>query len=355
MFNKAMKVTKKHVAMFLAAAVAVSSVPFMNADAASVDVKENDSVITTVSGDNFTVSNNKLYKISGVSGNSVDEVTLPTVSDKGCKKFVGWEYDFKSISGNEVGSVKAVFETKHGKTETKTTEATCSKDGKVETICSDCKEVIKTDVIKATEKHNWDEGKVTKEPTVAEVGEKTYTCKDCQTTKKEEIAKVEATVKLNVKKITLQTGKSTKAVVASGLQEGDKVASWTSSDSKIVKVSKTGKITATKKVGKATVTVKTKYGATATVTVTTQKKAVALKSISVNKKKVTLKKGESFKLVVTKKPITAQNNVTFKSSNKKVVTVTKKGVIKAKKAGKATITVKAGKKTAKVKVTVKKK
>lgn len=43
----------------------------------------------------------------------------------------------------------------------------------------------------------------------------------------------------------------------------------------------------------------------------------------------------------------------FKSSNNKVATVNSKGVITAKKKGKVTITVKSGKKTVKIKVTVK--
>ena len=45
--------------------------------------------------------------------------------------------------------------------------------------------------------------------------------------------------------------------------------------------------------------------------------------------------------------------MTYTTSNKKVATVTKNGVIKAKKKGTATITVKSGKVTKKVKVTVK--
>lgn len=49
-------------------------------------------------------------------------------------------------------------------------------------------------------------------------------------------------------------------------------------------------------------------------------------------------------------PITSQEKVTFKSSNKKIATVTSKGIIKAKKEGVAQITITSGKK--KVKVTV---
>ena len=391
MFNKTMTEAKKRLAMFLAAAVVVSSVPVMNADAATIKFTNGEETVDTVLGDSFTVSDNGLLYQEVTSGPAV-EVKLPTVSDNGCEKFQGWDLSNATVSGNETVSVNAIFKTKHGETEVKTTEATCKTDGKKETVCKDCGDVLKTEVIEAAhgktevkttaatcEKdgkketvckecgdvlktetikatgHTGDEGKVTTEATVAKAGVKTYTCKNCGTTKTEEIAKVKATVKLNVKKITLQTGKSTTAVVASGLQKGDKVVSWTSSNKKIVKVSKSGKITATKKAGKATITVKTKYGATAKVTVTTQKKAVALKKITVNKSKVTLKKNKKFTLVVTKSPVTAQHKVTFKSSNTKVATVSSKGVIKAKKAGKATITVKAGSKTKKVKVTVKNK
>ena len=50
-------------------------------------------------------------------------------------------------------------------------------------------------------------------------------------------------------------------------------------------------------------------------------------------------------------PVTSKEKVTYSSSNKKVATVSSKGVIKAKKAGTAKITVKSGSK--KVVVTVK--
>ncbi len=74
------------------------------------------------------------------------------------------------------------------------------------------------------------------------------------------------------------------------------------------------------------------------------------------KKKLTLKKGNKKKIKYSVYPSNATDkSVTFKSSNKKVATVTKKGVIKAKKKGKAkiTITTVSGKIKAKIKVTVK--
>lgn len=59
------------------------------------------------------------------------------------------------------------------------------------------------------------------------------------------------------------------------------------------------------------------------------------------------------KKVTIKVMATLVAKVTYKSSNKKIVTVMDKGVVKDVKKGKATITVKANGKTVKVKVAVK--
>ncbi len=74
-------------------------------------------------------------------------------------------------------------------------------------------------------------------------------------------------------------------------------------------------------------------------------------------KKITLKKGKKKTIKYSVYPDNATDKrVVFKSSNKKVATVSKSGVIKAKKKGKATITVQAvsGGVKASIKVTVKK-
>lgn len=164
---------------------------------------------------------------------------------------------------------------------------------------------------------------------------------------------VNPTVKLNVTSAKLQVKKSTKAITAGGLQEGDRVKSWKSSDKKIATVNKNGKITA-KKTGKATITVTTEKGATASVKLTVTKKAVKTKSIKVNVKAATLKKGDRLKLTVTRKPVTATDKITYQSSKKSVAAVNKNGKITAKKKGKTNIVIRvAGKKRAVVKVTVK--
>ena len=65
--------------------------------------------------------------------------------------------------------------------------ATCGADGCIETVCSNCGEVIATKVIPATGEHTWDNGKVTTEPTETTPGIRTYTCKSCGKTKTEVI------------------------------------------------------------------------------------------------------------------------------------------------------------------------
>ena len=70
-------------------------------------------------------------------------------------------------------------------------------------------------------------------------------------------------------------------------------------------------------------------------------------------KKIVLQVGKTKKLKVKNKP--AGVKVVWKSSKKKVATVSKKGKVKAKKPGKATITAKVGKKKYKCKVIVKRK
>ena len=64
-------------------------------------------------------------------------------------------------------------------------------------------------------------------------------------------------------------------------------------------------------------------------------------------------KKKTYKLTPVITPITTKDKATYKTANKKIATVSGKGTITAKKAGKTTITIKVGKKTKKVKVTVK--
>ncbi|MFA6309023.1 MAG: Ig domain-containing protein [Clostridia bacterium] len=132
-----------------------------------------------------------------------------------------------------------------------------------------------------------------------------------------------------------------------------KLVTWKSSNTKVVTVSTTGKITA-KGPGVATITVKTaSLNKTATCKVTVTQ---PVKSVKLSKTILTLKKAKTYTLKATISPTNASNKkVTWKTSNKKIAIVSTTGKITAKGKGTVYITVTTvdGKKTARCKVIVK--
>ncbi len=124
------------------------------------------------------------------------------------------------------------------------------------------------------------------------------------------------------KKLSLKAGKTKKLTVSNGTAK-----SWKSSDKKVVTV-KNGKVTALKK-GNAIITATLKNGKklTAKVKVTSNPK--------LNKTEKKLKVKSRFTLKVRGRT----GKTKFTSNKPKIATVTKKGVVKAKKKGTAKITV----------------
>lgn len=99
----------------------------------------------------------------------------------------GWTLDTDGTwQGYKVSSKGACLHTGYGTTEN-TVPATCGADGRIDTICSNCGEIIATKVIPATGAHTWDNGTVTTEPTEKDPGTMTYTCTVCGQTKTEVI------------------------------------------------------------------------------------------------------------------------------------------------------------------------
>ena len=99
----------------------------------------------------------------------------------------GWTLDADGKwQGYTVSSKGACLHTGYGTTEN-TVPATCGEAGRVDTICSNCGEVVSTKEIPATGAHTWDNGTVTTEPTETAPGVRTYTCTVCGQTRTETI------------------------------------------------------------------------------------------------------------------------------------------------------------------------
>lgn len=171
-------------------------------------------------------------------------------------------------------------------------------------------------------------------------------------------SKINATIQVPAKTFSIQTNQVyNKYTVAMGT--GDSIASVKSSKSNILKITNVNKekgtfrIKAQKKTGKAVVTITLASGKTQKLTINVQKKAIKTTKISGLKNAYSLKKGKKLTLKPVITPITSNQKITYKTSNKKVATVSPKGVITGKKKGTTRITVKSGSKTKVVKITVK--
>lgn len=166
------------------------------------------------------------------------------------------------------------------------------------------------------------------------------------------LGKVSATFTVTVKNPSI-TAKADSSVIYTKSKTTTKInvvkdgvtgnATFRSSNTKVATVSANGTVKA-KKAGKVNITVRVgNYKQVVKITV----KKPTMKLVKSSAK---LKKGKKVTIKVKAAPV---SKVTFKSSNKKVATVSSKGVVKAKKKGTATITVKCNGITKKFKVTVK--
>ena len=205
--------------------------------------------------------------------------------------------------------------------------------------------------------HRWSGWQTISAATVFKGAVQKRTCSTCGKSETRTGSKLKPTIQVNATSFPLKIKQKTTAFKVTGLANGDSVTSWKSSNTKVVKVSGnangSNKITAGKKTGKAVITITLKSGLTKKISVKVQKKAVTAKKVAGVPKKLNLKAKKKSVLKPTVNPITYAGKVTYKTSNKKVATVNGKGQITAKKKGKAVITLKAGKKSAKCKVTVK--
>lgn len=235
--------------------------------------------------------------------------------------------------------------------------ATCTKDGKTEgSHCSECSAVITAQKIIPALGHDF---RYTSngDATVFADGTKTGKCSRCTATStvRDTGSRLTPVITVNASSFPMKVGQKVTALKVT-MANGDYVKSWKSSNTKIVKVSgkKTGTCTlaAQKKTGTAYITITLASGKSKKVKITVQKTDVRTTKISGLSSRVSVKKGKTLTLNPVITPISSSQKVTYASSNKSIATVTSKGVIKGIKAGTATITVKSGSKSYKVKVTV---
>lgn len=150
------------------------------------------------------------------------------------------------------------------------------------------------------------------------------------------------------KRLTIYVGQPVQLTAVQEPSNAEMDVKWKSSSSS-VSVSKTGLLTP-KRSGKATITARTENGKQATIDV----KVVDAKSVSIDEgKSLTMKVGEELQLNATVQPEQVISKLTWSSGSKETATVSKTGLVKAKKKGTVTITVKtANKKKAKINITV---
>lgn len=181
-------------------------------------------------------------------------------------------------------------------------------------------------------------------------GEKSATC--AVTVSKDVIAVTEIT--LNKSSLVLKEGGS-ETLVATVKPDNatDKTVTWSTSDASVATVDEDGKVTAVKE-GSATISAKAGEK-TASCVVTVSKNVIAVTSVTLNKTELTLTIGKIETLTATVKPDDATDKtVTWTTSDASITTVNTRGEVTAIAEGTATVTAKAGDKTARCVVRVSK-
>lgn len=142
-------------------------------------------------------------------------------------------------------------------------------------------------------------------------------------------------LKLDKTKLTLNVDATYTFKVTLTPADSTETVTWETSNSNVATVNSSGKVTA-KEEGTAIIIAKSSKGLTAYCNLTVRQQATGLK---LNYTKKTVTKGDSFKLKAVVTPVNASNQkVLFESSDTKVATITKEGVVKGIKGGMVVIT-----------------
>ena len=164
-------------------------------------------------------------------------------------------------------------------------------------------------------------------------------------------------IRVNASTVKLKKGQSTTGLKVS-MKKGDRIASLSLSKKGIVKATikdaAGGRIKLKgKRKGKTKLTIHLASGLKKTITIKVQKGAVKTTSITTTLAGGTvLLKGEKRNLGAKVQPFTSKQKLTYRSSNKRIASVSKKGVVTAKKAGTVRIIIRSGKKKKVIKLKV---
>lgn len=150
-------------------------------------------------------------------------------------------------------------------------------------------------------------------------------------------------VSLNRSSTVLYTGGKTSVILKADIRGASNKISWSSSDSRIAKVDKKGKVTAVRK-GTAFIT------ATANKVKKTCKITVREPSLKLRHTAVNLKKNKTYAIKANAVP---KGKITYKSARPKVVSVNRKGIVTGLRQGNTNITVKCNGIKRVIKITVK--
>ena len=226
--------------------------------------------------------------------------------------------------------------------------ATYKEAGTQQRKCNICGKTENKEIAKLIcTNHVWGSWTTVKEPSESAEGTKQRTCANCGVTENSSIPKLEISYSVLPSGITIDRGKYTTLIPDTSDPSWKGVIKYSTSNKKVATIDKSGKVKAIS-AGKAKITVKS--ASNKHVCVITVPGTTAIKGI---KSSVSIKKGKRYTLKPKLSYTEKADKVTYKSSNKKIATVSKKGVIKGKKKGTATITIKSGKITKKCKVKVK--
>ena len=160
-------------------------------------------------------------------------------------------------------------------------------------------------------------------------------------------------VSLKPNTLSLKVGKAEAlSAVVIPANADNKTVSWSTSDPSVATVAN-GLVTAVKE-GSATITVTTADGGkTATCAVTVSTDVIPVTGIKLNMETADLEEGKTLQLEAILEPAnTTERNVSWKSSNTEVATVSENGLVTGVSAGEATITAKISSFEASCKITV---